>query len=579
MSHVEITLRSPYEPATDDTALAHRRLPRNRNDLWAEVFVRALVEQGLRAVCIAPGSRSTPLVMACAAQPELRLFVHNDERGAAFFALGLARASGQATAVICTSGTAAANFLPAVIEAHMSETPLLVLTADRPPEAWDSGANQTIDQLKLYGDAVRWHTLAPLPEASPSHALLRAVQGIATRAWMYAHAPLPGPVHVNFPFRKPLEPTDVPEDYTPDSLPKQSAARFIPGTLRPSAEQIHTLHHAIRSTPRGLIVAGPRTPPRARAALFALARHAGYPILADALSNLRFGCAPHEADVLLTAYDTYLQQPPGAPELILTLGDSPTSTAALNFLAHSEAERIAISPHVRWRDEHFRTTLFLWSDPAELLNATLAHADDLQRDLAWLNAWQAAEDNARAAQPAIPEERYFARLLEVLPDNHWLFVGNSLPVRHLDRWARPTSRRLTVLANRGASGIDGTLSTALGMAAAGKPTTAVIGDLAFYHDMNGLLMLQRYPHLPFRLVIINNNGGRIFERLPIAQFFHDNHYAPNPALLFVSPHGMTFEHAARQFGLSYQAVEDELALTEALCDPRSPQVIEALVRP
>ncbi len=564
------------EPLAAERAGASGWTPRNRNDLWAQTFIRALVELGLRAVCVAPGSRSTPLVMACAAQPELEVFVHNDERSAAFFALGLARASGQATAVICTSGTAAANFLPAVIEAHASETPLLVLTADRPPEVWDSGANQTMDQLKLYGSAVRWHALAPTPEAAARPALLRALQGIAARAWMYAHAPLPGPVHINFPFRKPLEPVDVPEDAIPQDLPIRKAARFLPGALQPTPEQIAALRQALHGTAHGVILAGPRAPATARAALLELARRAGYPIFADALSNWRFGCAADEADYLLTAYDAYLRQPPGAPELIIALGDAPTSSVLLQFLERSEAERIALSPYVRWRDEHFRTTLFVWADPAALVTAALAQADDLPRDPAWLRAWQAVEREARLASPHTPEERCLARLLDVLPDDTWLFVGNSLPVRHLDRWAHPTSRRITALANRGVSGIDGTLSTAIGMAAAGRSVVAVLGDLAFYHDMNGLLMLRRYPHLPFRLVILNNDGGHIFDRLPIAQFFHDAHFAPDPELLFVSPHGMTFAHAAQQFGLSYTAAEDEAALVDALRDPRGPRVIEVL---
>ncbi len=554
----------------------------NRNTLWASVFVSELAHQGLQEVVIAPGSRSTPLVMAFAEITGVRPYVLNDERSAAYFALGLARAGGKPAALVCTSGTAAANFLPAVIEAHYSETPLLVLTADRPVELRDSGANQTIDQVKLFGDYVRWYAELPVPEANPAPMLLRAVRAFAARAWWLSQTPLPGPVHLNLPFRKPLEPTPVATDL-PDWLDDSARAVFRTPNISfarprfvPDPQTVIGLteffHH-----PEGLIVCGPRCPAGDFPYLItALAERLGWPLLADALSGLRFG--PHVASggVVLGGYDTFLQVAPTLPppRVVLRFGDLPTSTVLSEYLAGLEGvPQIAISETGRWRDDHFCLSHLIWADPSLLCREWLSRAPR-HRSRSFLAAWQAAERMVWQTLATIVEHPDFEggilpQVVEALPEGSALFVANSLPVRHLDQFTSPASKPLRVFANRGASGIDGTLSSALGAAVHYPGLVFVSGDLSFYHDMNGLLALRR-ADIQAVIVVINNDGGGIFHRLPVARF------QPPFEEMFVSPHGLMFEQAAHMYGLRYhRPARADLGsvLTEALAS-RRPTLIE-----
>jgi len=530
--------------------------PANRNLLWTETFVSALVAQGLRDVCLAPGSRSTPLVFAFAQQSGLRLHIHSDERSAAYFALGLARASQRPVALVCTSGTAAANFFPAIVEANYSEVPLLVLTADRPAEARESGANQTIDQVKLYGDHVRWFVdVAPAEEDAPP-LLLRYLQTLAARAWLSAQAPLPGPVHLNFPFRKPLEPTPAAGRTTEQTLPPR---KIIPtlGVPRfaPDPETVEALSQRLLTTRRGLIVCGPHCPPGDFAALVTrLAGMMRYPLLADALSGVRFG--PHTDEHVLGLYDLYLPHADvPRPDLILRFGDVPTSSLLGDYLESlADVPQIAITATGRWRDDRFVVNEMIWADPLAICRALLERlapavagreADSLER-------WIRLEMASRRRVAAIRREEAFEAgiLLDVvdqLAEGSTLYVANSLPVRHLDQFVPPQKKALHILANRGASGIDGTLSSALGAAVARPGLVFVSGDTSFYHDMNGLLALRREP-IRATIVVINNNGGGIFHRLPVAQF------DPPFQQAFLAPHGLTFEHAAALYGLKYAHV-------------------------
>ncbi|MBI5838588.1 MAG: 2-succinyl-5-enolpyruvyl-6-hydroxy-3-cyclohexene-1-carboxylic-acid synthase [Chloroflexi bacterium] len=538
----------------------------NRNTIWSGIFAAELKKLGLESVCIAPGSRSTPLAIAFA-ESGIRIYTHSDERSAAYFALGLARASRKPVALVCTSGTAAANFFPAIVEANYSETPLLVLTADRPAELRESGANQTIDQLKLYGDHIRWFVDVPAPEANFSKHLFRYLQTLAARAWETSQSPLPGPVHLNFPFRKPLEPIDVPNDRPAwldatllsalETVPAQLT--FSRPQLSPTKEQTDFLSQAISSTPRGLIVCGPRCPAgNFPARLTELATRTGYPILADALSGLRFGA--HVNEFILGGYDTFLPAPL-RPHLILRFGDLPTSNALSDYLdSLEEVPQIHISETKRWRDDRFRVTHSMWCDPLLLCESLLSRSD-WQSDLHWLPAWTRLEnavwDEVRAmrAEPDF-EGGILPDVLSQLPAGNGLYVANSLPVRHLDQFAQPDQKPVQVFANRGASGIDGTLSSALGAAAHLPGLVFVTGDTSFYHDMNGLLAFLRC-NIRATIVIINNDGGGIFHHLPISKF------EPPFTDLFVAPHGLTFEHAAKLYGLDYVCVE-RLSLSSAL---------------
>ncbi len=554
----------------------------NRNTLWAGVFVAELVRQGLQDVVIAPGSRSTPLVMAFAQTAGVRPYVLSDERSAAYFALGLARASGKPAALVCTSGTAAANFLPAVVEANHAEVPLLVLTADRPAEARDSGANQTIDQVKLFGGNVRWYAELPAPEANPAPMLLRAVRAFAARAWWLSQSPLPGPVHLNLPFRKPLEPTPIPAD-RPDWL-DDSALRafdaplvtFSRPRLQPDPETVRRLTELLHY-PSGLIVCGPRCPggdfpPR----ITALAERLGWPLLADALSGVRFGAHIAPNGAVLGGYDTFLQTAAALPRprVVLRFGDLPTSTVLGDYLAGlGDALQIAISDTGRWRDEHFRLAQLVWADPLLLCEALLAGAPrNPQRD--FLRAWQSAEAAVWQALEAFGgaadfEGGILPQVVAALPAGGSLYAANSLPVRHLDQFAAPAPKPLRVFANRGASGIDGTLSSALGAAVHCPGLVFVSGDLSFYHDMNGLLALRR-ADIHAVMVVINNDGGGIFHRLPVARF------QPPFAEMFVAPHGLTFAGAAQMYGLDYARLpraDLPAALSAALAAGR-PAILE-----
>jgi 2-succinyl-5-enolpyruvyl-6-hydroxy-3-cyclohexene-1-carboxylate synthase len=570
----------------------------NRNTLWANIFVDELVRAGLQRVCIAPGSRSTPLTVAFASQPDITVYSLLDERGAAFFGLGMALAGQKPVALVCTSGTATANFYPAIIEAHQAQVPLLILTTDRPHELRHSGANQTIDQVKMYGDYRRWFVEVAPPEANPSPATIRYLRSLACRALATAAASPAGPVHLNFPFRKPLEPTPVSGD-TPDQLYAEGDAiafkgrperlpftRITRGDCLPSPEQLNTLVEAIQSAGRGLIICGPRCPRGGFAqAVTRLAQASGYPILADALSGVRFGPHVSEANgLILSGYETFLQADVvaawPAPELILRFGAPPISKALGDYLGAATASRqIAISESGSWQDEAHVLSELIWADPEATCwlaaeRVTAGHVKP--RDTCWAIGFQQADDQAQQVFEAARTGQFFegallADVVAAMPSESLLFVASSLPVRHLDQFSASQTAALRVFANRGASGIDGTIASALGAAAAtGLPLVLVIGDLAFYHDMNSLLALQRCQ-VKATIVLINNNGGGIFHRLPIAKF------DPPFTDLFVTPHGLTFEPVARMFGAGYRAARTQEEFRQALAaalEAQTSQVIE-----
>jgi 2-succinyl-5-enolpyruvyl-6-hydroxy-3-cyclohexene-1-carboxylate synthase len=544
----------------------------NRNFLWTSIFVEELARCGLRAVCIAPGSRSTPLTMAFAAHPDIKIYSHIDERSAAFFALGLALSSDQPVALVCSSGTATANFFPAIIEAHESGVPLLVLTADRPHELRESGANQTIDQVKLYGDYALWSVDVVPPQSDPVPVTLRSLRTLACRAYDTANGSPRGPVHLNFPFRKPLEPTIVHDDDThiPEgAAPRASApyTRFTRGVTMPTEAQLAELTEILSAAERGLIICGTRCPGGAfPQAVARLAEVCGFPLLADPLSNVRFGAADNK--LVLGGYDTFLR---GAasweqPQVVLHFGAMPTSQTLDDYLTSVTPEyRIKISADGLWTDANHQLSHFIVADAQRTCEEL---TDRLTRtppptDHAWTGRFQAAESACWEVIGAALNEAFFdgtvlADTADLLSDGGLLYIANSLPVRQLDQFARPSSKRLRVFCNRGASGIDGTASSALGAAAGSDdPLVLVTGDLAFYHDLNGLLAIKRCG-VKATIVVINNDGGGIFYRLPVAKF------DPPFTDLFVTPHGLQFEPIAQMYGLRYEQVSDRASFRRAL---------------
>ena len=548
----------------------------NVNTLWAETLVAELVAGGVDAVCLSPGSRSTPLTVAFAEHPDIAVFSHLDERSAAFFALGRARRTGEVTPLICTSGTAAANYHPAVIEADRGRVPLLLLTADRPPELRDSGANQTVDQEKLYGDAVRWYADLPEPEAEARK--LRSLRTTAARALAAATGTPAGPVHLNCRFRKPLEPTPVTGDVPADLDPLAAAGRdgdrpFVQtttGTPRLDRADVRPLVEAL-SVERGLIVAGPTDPPGVDPeAITALAHATGFPIVADPLSGLRFG-GHTRVTTTVGGYDGYLDARVTDdwpdPEVVVRVGASPTSKRLRQYLARTDARQFVVDPAGGWREAAFRATDLVVADPSRLA-ARLAELVGGPDAPAWRERWAEAERVYRETVGDVTDDGaggYFegavlADVADLAPEPSTLVVSNSNPVRDADRYAPPAAANYTVLGNRGASGIDGVVSTGLG---AGSATTdhctLVVGDLAYYHDGNGLLSALRCG-VDATVVLVNNDGGGIFHRLPIESF------DPPFTESFRTPHGRSFEPTADLYDLTHVAVDDREAFRDAYAD-------------
>jgi 2-succinyl-5-enolpyruvyl-6-hydroxy-3-cyclohexene-1-carboxylate synthase len=548
----------------------------NVNTLWAETLVAELVASGVDAVCISPGSRSTPLTVAFAQHPDVTVFSHLDERSSAFFALGRARRTGQPTPLVCTSGTAAANFHPAVIESTQAGVPMLVLTADRPPELIDSGANQTVDQEKLYGDAVRWYRDMPEPEAEPRK--IRMLRTTAARALSAATGADPGPVHLNCRFRKPLEPIPA-EDDDPAAVPEDwadgdVAAAGREGPFVRTGEGVSTLEageqqrlvEATGAADRGLVVAGPAHDGLSAEALVALAEATGFPVLADPLSDLRFG--PHvdrTAAPVCGGYDAYLGADPAHgwpdPDVVLRFGASPTSKPLRHYLRDADCRQFVVDPSGDWTEAEFTATDLLVADEDVTARAVAEAIDGAGPVNGWTERFAAAEKTHWAAVEDALSDRYWeggvlADVAASAPDPATVFVSNSMPVRDIDRFGEPRTADLTVLGNRGASGIDGITSTALGAGSATTdPLVLVTGDLAYYHDMNGLLALGRCG-VDATIVLVNNDGGGIFHMLPIAD--HETFESQ-----FRTPHGLDFAPTSDLYDLSFERVHDRAAFVAA----------------
>lgn len=552
----------------------------NRNLLWATVIVDELARSGVENAVIAPGSRSTPLVIALAQHPRIKVYSLIDERSAAFFALGVGLATGKPAALLCSSGTATANFYPAIIEAHYSNVPMLVLTADRPHELRDSGANQTVDQVRMFGGHVLWSVDVAAPESNPSDVMMRSLRTLANRAYATARGPIGGPVHLNFPFRKPLEPTPVPSDNTGVTGSPRNDERpytaIFQGKVLPTVEQLDDICAVIERSSRGLVIAGPRTPQAIGPALARFAQATGYPVLADPLSGLRWS---PDVDVI-GSYDTFV---PGSTlfdgvDLIIHVGALPASKALEDvFVKNSVLNVVLVTDNGVWTDPYHRLSHLIHADAAAVFDGLAERVSSRIVDENWADAWLDAEAATWAGLATNRDSAFFdggavGTIAELMPTASNLFIASSLPVRHLEQYGKPDQREVRVYCNRGASGIDGTVSSAFGVAAVSPaPTMLITGDLAFYHDMNGLLAAKR-TGAKLIVVLINNDGGGIFKRLPITDF------EPHFTELFLTPHGLDFEPAARLYGFDYACVTDYAALREAfaaaLDSPKS-AIIEA----
>jgi 2-succinyl-5-enolpyruvyl-6-hydroxy-3-cyclohexene-1-carboxylate synthase len=495
--------------------------PINRTYAPLQAFVDELVRCGLRHAVTCPGSRNAPLALTLAGRPELEAVSVLDERCAGFFALGMAKATGRPVAVTCTSGTAAANLHPAVIEAWEARVPLIVLTADRPPELREVGAGQSIDQVKLYGSAVNWFvevgTHAPGRDTAIHH------RALACRAYWTAAGDRPGPVHLNFPLREPLAPEPEPLEAAdwagrPDGRPWTELRQH---TSAPHADDVQQLAARIAAEPRGAIVCGPTAEDVAEPAA-RLAAACGWPLLAEPTSGVR--CGPHDRSHVVAHYDVLLRVEgfagAQAPGLLLRVGDMPTSKPLRTWAG--DAPQVVLDPHAAWHEPTRKAELLLRSAAAPTLDA-LAAAVEVRAQTAgkeWLAGWRAADaevPEALAEAPDAFEPKLLAALEPELPDGAIVWLSSSMPVRDVEACFPQSPKRLRFLANRGANGIDGVVSSAAGAAlAANAPAWLLTGELALLHDVGGLLAARR-AEADLQVVCINNGGGAIFDFLPVAE--------------------------------------------------------------
>lgn len=540
------------------------------------MLIEELRRCGVTDFVISPGSRSTPLALAVAENPKALRHTHFDERGAAFFALGLSQGKGRPAALVCTSGSAVANYLPAVVEAAQSHTPLILLTADRPPELLDCGANQAIVQPNIFGAYTRWSGVLPCPTADIPPAMVLTT---ADHAFARATQDDPGPVHLNCMFREPFVHADAPKLDPPTGWQAAEAphTRHIAPQLSMSSEDERAVINLGHDARRGILVVGRLLDDFDRAMARQLAEAIGWPVYADVSSGLRLGdCAGnilHHLDPLL-ASDAISAA--AKPDTILHLGGPLVSKRVSGFLAQSGATWIHVAPEPARNDPHHCVThrvrmqvgdFCAWLAPLVYGRFT----SDWFAPLCTASAAAAAalEDALRDEQ--LSEPGVARCIAQNRPEGSTLYLGNSLPVREMDIFAPGDAPGGPVLANRGASGIDGNIATAAGHATtSGKALTALIGDLTALHDLNSLALLQRLE-TPFVLVVLNNGGGGIFSFLPVAEA------TPHFEEIFGTPHEFCFEHAAKQFGLAYAAPDtadafDAVYASALAC--KGPTVIE-----
>ncbi len=554
--------------------------PTNANTALASAFAEELARGGLKRAVISPGSRSTPLAVALWREPGIEVTVILDERSAGFFALGAAQASGEPVALLCTSGTALANYHPAVAEADESALPLVVLSADRPPELRGVGAGQVIDQIKTFGESVRWFCEVGTHDADDSGLL--HMRSVAARALTRARGEIrPGPVHLNLPWREPLAPIPVEGAVTatdPLALHGRDGGRPLTAVTRvdlePTQFVLDEVAGHIGDAIAGVIIAGRLTDPELREPLAHLARASGFPILAEPTSQLRLG--PHDRSYVVTTYDTLLRDEHWAlgvvPELVLRFGELPTSKPLRRWLAASGADQIVVDPTGGWNEPTGRAAAILRADPTECASGWATRLEGLNGEQrpapqTWLDAEASALrviaeelDAPPEAASAIEEAALHLALGRAHRDDDLVYTASSMPIRDQETFLGPGNADVLLLCNRGANGIDGLVSSGIGAAhASGRPTTIVTGELGFLHDIGSLAALRDVT-TPVRIVVIDNNGGGIFHFLPQHSALDEDEFDA----LFGTPRAVSVERAAALFDLPYRRLESLTDLPTAL---------------
>ena len=555
----------------------------NVNHLWATLLVEELIRNGIDTFCVAPGSRSTPLVVAVARNDRARGIVHYDERGAAFHALGYGRVTGVPAVVITTSGSALANVWPAVAEASLEHIPLLVLSGDRPPELQDAGANQTMDQVKFFGAYAEWSANLPCPSLDIDPAVvLTTVDQAVNRCG----GPSGGAVHINCMFREPLAPTGQGDDFETYLEPLRAwrdgdgaYSRYDRAPVRPKPEMLAKIADLAARRPRGILVAGRLADAEARAAVADLADALGWPFLPDVTSGLRLDSRPGTAvpyqDVLLGSKEFMHRHP---IEAVIHVGGRFTSRRLPDHLeALRPRDYVVVDEHPDRQDPIHRATRRFQLPVADFCRGLSALVRDAG-DADWLAGWQRASEHvgsrlaaSLSADQSLNEPKAAWLVSRHIGEGEGLYLASSMPVRDVDTFGCPRPEPVVVAANRGASGVDGTIATSTGFARGlGKCVTLMIGDQAFLHDLNSLRLTRTLDN-PFVIVVLNNDGGGIFSFLPIAGF------SDVFERYFGAPHGMTFEHAAAQFDLNYaqpSSVDEFVGAYEQARHRRGATIIE-----
>ena len=537
----------------------------NKNFIWAKAFVNQLCDLGVRFACISPGSRSTPLTLAFAEQKKIKCFVHIDERVSGFFALGLAKTSGLPTAIVTTSGTATAELYPAIIEAYQQRIPLIICTADRPPELLNTGANQTINQWNLYKNHMRWFKYIGLPLLTVKR--INNLQKIAVRAFDTSLIKDKGPVHLNFPFRKPLEPNSFTDEVDDEILltikngiTKENNTNRKEVLSKRETKQISRIADNIIGMEKGLIVVGPKEyDPEFVSKIKQLSKVTGYPILADGVSHLRFKTSVSDNNICCN-YNAYLRSQKfksfHQPKIILQFGRTVTSVFLQSYMEQSKPVRFLINEYGDLFDPSNKSKVIKFNPVSFCENLIRVLTESkFKRKHNWIKTFKIAETlteeiktlSLKKSDLRI-EPKIFSELISIIPTNTKIMVGNSLPIRDFDNFVGKSNKNLKLFFNRGASGIDGVTSTALGIASIGKPAVLITGDLSFLHDLNALLPAKKYS-IPLIVILINNNGGGIFEMLPISsekKLFNT---------FFKTPHNLNISSLVKSYGLDHHLIK------------------------
>lgn len=540
----------------------------NLNTAVCSAFSEELERLGVELAVISPGSRSAPLAVALEREPSITVEVILDERSAAFFALGAAQATGRPVVLVCTSGSAAANYHPAVVEADLSGIPLIVLTADRPPEMRGTGSGQTIDQLKLFGDAVRWFVEVGTPTGDEGGLLF--IRQLACRAFATATGdPRPGPVHLNFPFREPLAPSPV-DGAVPDGQTLATIGRdpepltMVSEPVRhPAGEGLERALELLDGRARTAIIAGRLPNPDCREAVVRLSDALAAPILAEPTSQLRWG--PHDRSTIVWAYDPILGERVGsvpAPEAIVRVGETPTSSRLRRWLAEpDECDQVMIRPEGDWYDPSRKARLVLRSDLGPTLDGITAEVEPPETS-GYLDFWLSLQDDLDRSFPAAPAAAIHLAVARAAEEGTIVYTASSLAIREQEAYLPTGETDLRFLANRGTNGIDGLIASAAGAAAASsRPVTAVTGDLGLIHDIGSLPLLRR-PGVDARVVVVNDGGGRIFETLPAHELLDPGEFER----LMLAPSELSFARIAEAAGLDWIEVRDGPALEDVLRD-------------